>query len=130
MKHYYNTNTNSFFTIINFEYIPKNTDIEISEEAWNEYELKRKQGYNISIATANNQVVFSYTLDEARLLKAKQNKLRNKRKPLLEAFDLWEKAVLRGREADSAEVMTWYQALLDLEESAFDTIPSAVQYYL
>lgn len=58
------------------------------------------------------------------------DKLRQKRKPLLEAFDRWEKAVLRGREADSSSVMNWYTSLLNLEESAFENIPIAVQYYV
>ena len=130
MKHYYDIETKSFFTIENFEYTPKSTEIEISSENYDEFQSKINQGYNYTVDVVNGQVVFSYQFDEAKILKAKQNKLRNKRKPLLEAFDLWEKAVLRGREADSAEVMTWYQALLDLKESAFDNIPSAVQYYL
>lgn len=56
--------------------------------------------------------------------------LRNKRAPLLLAFDKWEKAVLRGREEDSAEVMQWYQDLLDLVESAFENVPDRINYYM
>lgn len=59
-----------------------------------------------------------------------KDELRNKRKPLLEAFDLWEKAVLRGRENDSQEVMDWYRSLLDLDEIAFENIPKEIKYYL
>lgn len=55
---------------------------------------------------------------------------RSKRKPLLEAFDKWEKAVLRGREQDIAEIMQWYQNLLDLVSSTFESIPERIQYYL
>ena len=47
-----------------------------------------------------------------------KNLLRNKRAKLLNAFDKWEKAVLRGRESESIEVMTWYYRLLDLDEYA------------
>lgn len=56
--------------------------------------------------------------------------LRIKRKFLLEVFDIWEKAVLRGREQDSQLIMDWYQNLLDLVPSAFENIPERVQYYL
>lgn len=58
------------------------------------------------------------------------NELRIRRRPLLEAFDKWEKAVLRGREQDSVVVMGWYQDLLDLAPSAFENIPERAQYYL
>ena len=58
------------------------------------------------------------------------DELRARREPLLEAFDKWEKAVLRGREQDSVVIMGWYQDLLDLVPSAFENIPERVQYYL
>ena len=64
--------------------------------------------------------------DEEELKKQR----RNERKHLLDAFDKWEKAVLRGREFDDEKVMTWYQLLLDLEETAFESIPPRVRYYL
>lgn len=56
--------------------------------------------------------------------------LRNKRAPLLLAFDKWEKAVIRGREEDSVEIMQWYQDLLDLVESAFENVPDRINYYM
>ena len=56
--------------------------------------------------------------------------LRKTRKPLLDAFDKWEKAVLRGRESESIEVMTWYFLILDLNETALNNIPERVKYYL
>ena len=58
--------------------------------------------------------------------------LRNKRKTLLEAFDKWEKAVLRGREVEDDTIMQWYQDILDLKESAFDevNIPERIKYYI
>ena len=58
------------------------------------------------------------------------DELRARREPLLEAFDKWEKAVLRGREQDSVVIMGWYQDLLDLVPGAFENIPERVQYYL
>ena len=56
--------------------------------------------------------------------------LRIQREALLEAFDKWEKAVLRGREQDDYAIMLWYQDLLDLKESAFESVPERVKYYL
>lgn len=58
------------------------------------------------------------------------NELRMRRRPLLEAFDKWEKAVLRGRESEDEQIMSWYQDLLKLTPSAFENIPERVQYYL
>lgn len=80
-----------------------------------------------------NGVIVELGYTQEILLEIEERKktiLRDKRKPLLEAFDKWEKAVLRGREVNSSVVMNWYTSLLDLEESAFDNIPSVVQYYI
>lgn len=68
----------------------------------------------------------SYVLTEEEELEQK----RADRIPLLLAFDKWEKAVLRGRETDSIDIMNWYQSLLDLKDDAFIQIPDRVQYYL
>jgi len=59
-----------------------------------------------------------------------KERLREERKELLDAFDKWEKAVLRGREEDDPQIMEWMQALLNLEEEAFLTIPDRIAYYL
>lgn len=56
--------------------------------------------------------------------------LRFEREALLVAFDKWEKAVIRGREEDSEEIMQWYQDLLDLVEEAFSNIPERIIYYM
>lgn len=55
---------------------------------------------------------------------------RAKRTTLLSAFDKWEKAVLRGREQDDYIIMSWYRDLLELKESAFENIPTKIEYYL
>ena len=59
--------------------------------------------------------------------------LRSRREQLLKAFDIWEKAVLRGREIDSTEIMKWYQDIKDLKEEAImnkENIPERIKYYL
>ena len=86
------------------------------KEAWDEYE--------------DIYVYIPYTEEE--LLENKKNALREERKVLLEAFDKWEKAVLRGREKDDSSIMSWYRDLLNLVESAFldENVPDRVGYYL
>jgi hypothetical protein len=74
------------------------------------------------------QIYIPYTQEE--IDNHKKNKLRSLRKPLLEAFDKWEKAVLRGREMDDELVMEWYYAILDLDEKEIENVPERVQYYL
>lgn len=59
-----------------------------------------------------------------------KNVLREKREPLLQAFDIWEKAVIRGREKDSETVMNWYRAILDLDECAIGNPPEEIKKYL
>ena len=56
--------------------------------------------------------------------------LRRQREPLLNAFDKWEKAVLRGREDDNDEIMAWFYDLKDLKETAFENVPKEISYYL
>lgn len=85
-----------------------------AREAWDEYD--------------DIQVYIPYT--EAELEERRLSMLRSRRVPLLEAFDKWEKAVLRGRESDDIAVMEWYQRLLDLDNFAFETIPKRIQYYI
>jgi len=62
-------------------------------------------------------------------LELKQNAFRVYRRDCFKAFDLWEKAVLRGREQDSTVVATWYQAMLDFpqqitEETTYENYPN------
>ncbi len=85
--------------------------VEPAKEAWDE--------------TEEIYVYKPYTDEEYKDI------LRSKRVRLLEAFDKWEKAVLRGREADNLAIMDWYEDLLDLVESAFeeDNIPKKIKYF-
>lgn len=79
----------------------------------------------------------SKATDEEMLL-LKQNIFRGFRKKCFIAFDIWEKAVLRGREEDSEDIMNWYQDMLDFPESItkdmtkddYPEIPEIIKYYL
>lgn len=70
------------------------------------------------------KVYVPYTAEELK------ERLRNKRTLLLNAFDKWEKAVLRGREQDDYLIMVWYRNLLDLQDIAFIEVPERIKYYL
>ena len=85
-----------------------------AQEAWDEEE--------------DIQVHIPYTEEE--LEDRRLNALRARRTPLLEAFDKWEKAVLRGREYEDASIDEWYHRLLDLDELAFENIPKRIKYFL
>lgn len=101
-------------------------------------------GYNQN-SQLNSEQIMSITLNKTGLINGELvelgyndeyineqvlNELRKRRTVLLEAFDIWEKAVVRGRETDSAFVMDWYNDLLDLKQEAFDNIPKSIQKYL
>lgn len=75
--------------------------------------------------TSNGNNVYLKLLERQKI-----RSLRNRRETLLEAFDKWEKAVLRDREEDDAEIMAWYNDLLELKERAFNQVPTRIKYYL
>jgi hypothetical protein len=60
--------------------------------------------------------------------------IRQLRKPLLEAFDIYKSNVVYGvdteTEFEKAEIMAWYQDLLDKKENALRNVPLKIQRYL
>lgn len=66
---------------------------------------------------------------EERKEEIAQDLLRHARIQILKPFDLWEKAVVRGRESDSEMIMAWYYSILDLVPEAFENIPEDVSKY-
>lgn len=60
----------------------------------------------------NGKIVQPQSMDE-ELKENALNQFRAYRKETLKLFDIWEKNVLRGREAESEEVMLWYQEMLN-----------------
>lgn len=60
--------------------------------------------------------------------------LRQKRKPLLKAYDAYKASVAYGdREEDGethAKILAWHKAILDLEAEAIENCPAEVAYYL
>lgn len=137
MKYYYNKQNNFITGYENYKPTLTKNDFEVSELQYNEYKEKREKGYNAKIDIVNNEVVISYTLKdgwEEKQQQCKLKQLRNKRKPLLEAFDKYKTNVLYGITYENAttklSITSWYNDLLDLKETAFTNVPSEIKYYL
>lgn len=129
MKYIYNIKNNSMMAYKDTNpYIPQENEYYITEKQFNDIESNRDKVIT-AILNDDNTLSFSFE-DRIFSNEEKLNQLRAKRKTLLEAFDLWEKAVLRGREEDDASIMVWYYDLLALSDAAFLNIPTRIQYYL
>jgi hypothetical protein len=60
--------------------------------------------------------------------------IRQLRKPLLEAFDVYKSNIAYGVETETESerliIMTWYKKLLDKDKTALVNIPQKIQRYL
>ena len=105
--------------------------IEISEE-----DYQKLQDGSGCFNTNLTAVVDYYETEEEQnaAVQLAQSQLRSKRQIILEAFDKYKINVYYGitQESDEtkAQILEWYQNLLDLNESAFTNIPEVIQYYL
>lgn len=130
MKYIYNVITSSMMAYKDTNpYKPQENEYYITEDQFKEIEKNRENEINYTL-NEDGTLSFTFKVDTVRLEEEALTKLRSKRKKLLEAFDKWEKAVLRGREEENDSIMLWYYDLLDLKESAFENIPDRVNYYL
>ena len=77
-------------------------------------------------------VFVPYTEEE--LLENKKLLLREKREPLLIAFDTYKSNVNYGIEIETQEekdlIIKWYKLILDLDEKAINNVPEKIKYYL
>lgn len=66
--------------------------------------------------------------------KYKDTAIRQLRKPLLEAFDIYKSNIAYGVETETMEerivITQWYQDLLDKKETALVNVPLKIQRYL
>lgn len=70
-------------------------------------------------------------------VEVKKDLFRARRESQFKKFDIWEKAVLRGREEDSAEVIRWFNEMLTFTDSIdenttlhmFPQMPEAIKKY-
>ena len=139
MINIYNKLTKSFGEIQYFEFLPleeQENSIIISNELMSECMKLKSQGYDIELDD-NLEIHKTLNQEKVNLInEAKIDRLRNKRKPLLEAFDKYKTNVNYGIVVEDEEtkgrIIAWYSDLLNLVESAFeeDNIPSEIKYYL
>lgn len=64
----------------------------------------------------------------------KEDALRTLREPLLAAFDIYkgnvQYGILTETEEEHATVVEWYDALLDLDETAIREVPAKIKKYV
>ena len=139
MKYYIDINEKNVFSIVNFEYTTNEYEFEITKEQYNEYFKKINDFYIPNIEIINEQVNITYYLTDDgayKLEQRKTNTLRNKRIPLLSAFDKYKTNVNYGIVVEDEEtkgrIVSWYSDLLNLVESAFkeENVPNEIKYYL
>lgn len=87
-----------------------------------------KHEYQNCYRLENNALVY----DSSRELEYKKSELRARRKEILNAFDIYKTNVYYGIEEDEEreQILSWYQDLLDLNETAFDNIPERIRKYI
>lgn len=81
----------------------------------------------------SNKEAFDLDMVE-RKKQAKIENLRASREPLLIAFDKYKSNVYYGIEsetlAERENIMAWYKAVLDLDETALQNAPVKIKYYV
>lgn len=85
-----------------------------------------------------NNLYIQGKISKSELIKRRKTLFREIREKQFKAFDIWERAVLRGREQDDHQIIEWYNAMLDFPEQInedtinedFPTIPEALKKYL
>ena len=73
-------------------------------------------------------------VDEELVKEHNLNILRDKREPLLKAFDIYKSNLIVGaitlHEDEKQKVITWYNLILDLDEDAINNPPQVILRYL
>ena len=85
-----------------------------------------------------NNLYLQNKITKEELLERRFTDFRKLREQQFKAFDIWERAILRGRETDSIDVMNWYQAMLDFPDTIteltlyedYPVLPVALKKYL
>ena len=100
------------------------TAIEVEQEVLDQI------GITKCFDVENNRVIDYDNSEDLRIQKIEE--LRQKREPLLQAFDIYKSNVSYGIETDNnrEEIVVWYKAILDLEESAIDNPPIEIRRYM
>lgn len=76
----------------------------------------------------------NFYIDDELVEEYKLNMLRIKRKPLLEAFDIYKSNLLVGAislsDEEQQEVIDWYNLILELDEDAINNPPQVIVRYM
>lgn len=75
-----------------------------------------------------------FYVDTELVVEQQINALREKREPLLKAFDIYKSNLIVGAislpEEEKKAVITWYNLILDLNEDAINNPPTVISKYL
>lgn len=75
-----------------------------------------------------------FYIDDGLVKERDINKLREKREPLLKAFDIYKSNLIVGAislsDAEKQQVIDWYHLILDLDEEAINNPPDVISKYL
>lgn len=108
--------------------------LEITPEQYAEYQEKTANNYDCEITFANDTANFKYTFNQQRANENQRAELRQRRTPLLNAFDILKGNFIFGidqiTDEEYEEIVKWYHSLLDLEAVAFVSIPDKVKKYI
>lgn len=75
-----------------------------------------------------------FYIDEELVRERDLNTLRQKREPLLKAFDIYKSNLIVGAislpEEEKKAVITWYNLILDLDEESINNPPNVISKYI
>ena len=123
----YDTNTHKIIRMDSNKIIIENENYKCLEGDIDDDVFTRMYIYRI---TDNGE----FYIDEQSIPEYELNILREKRAPLLKAFDIYKSNLLVGAlvisEEEQQEVITWYNLILDLDEDAINNPPEIILRYV
>ncbi len=82
----------------------------------------------------SNTAIDTSSLDRLNGSDMELEALRQLRKPLLEAFDIYKVNIIYGISTESEEdrtaILDWYQRLLDLDKTAITNVPKTIVRFI
>ena len=131
MRYYLNKNTKR--VLISKHEIEDPNEIEFTEEIYNSYKELKKQPVIAYLDIEDDKVIVVTKKRPEMSETVKIERLRNLRCPLLKAFDIYKINVMYNiiteSESEKAEVLKWYQAILNLDKDAIENpLPQITKY--
>lgn len=128
--------------IINYGLRPDNTfdfwQVYPIEDNLPKLEIEDPRVIELGKTKLINGVIVQPTISAEEVIETNKRKFRNYRKTVFNAFDVWEKNVLRGREEDNQEIVNWYNEMLDFTNNIteatkiadYPTPPEVIKKYV